>query len=458
MKANSVYYQLMSPIAVGFISVLLLGCNKDEPKTIPTVVTSTSITDVSTESAIGGGTITSDGNVTIKAAGLVYSSLNGQPSLSDDKTSESVTSGSFTSKMSGLLSGKKYHVRAYATNDVGTAYGDVVDFSTGNAAPTVTNVTVTGTAEANKTVTANYTYVDAEGDSQGGTSFQWYVADAVSGTNETAIVGATAATFLIQSAQTGKFIRVGVTPKALTGTSPGIEVKSSFNTAVGDATTVTFTYNSTQVTYSIIVSAATGKRWLDRNLGAPNSPVAVDDYANYGDLFQWGRRADGHQLVNRTGPSDGDQIGVNGKTSTVAPFEYSTTITPSHSKFIIADAANGPFDWLTNAHNELWQGVNGPNNPCPTGWRLATKAEWDAENITTLADGFSKLKLTYTGQHSGGSGNFIQIATLSNYWSSTTDASITPLGIYRFALASGAAATTIVSSRAGGLPVRCIKD
>ena len=65
--------------------------------------------------------------------------------------------GAFTSTITGLLPGTLYHVRAYATNDVGTAYGGDVTFTTYLApavtTQAVTNITAT-TATGNGNVTA----------------------------------------------------------------------------------------------------------------------------------------------------------------------------------------------------------------------------------------------------------------------------------------------------------------
>jgi len=58
--------------------------------------------------------------------------------------------------------------------------------------------------------------------------------------------------------------------------------------------TVTFTYNGEEVTYGFVEKH--GLHWMDRNLGATQVPTASDDELGYGDLFQWGRLDDGHQV------------------------------------------------------------------------------------------------------------------------------------------------------------------
>ncbi|MDM8162154.1 fibronectin type III domain-containing protein, partial [Labilibaculum sp. K2S] len=115
-----------------------------------------------------------------------------------------------------------------------------------NEAPTATNVTFTGDLFINKTLTGTYTYTDAEGETQGGTTQKWYRADDAAGTNKTAISGAVAATYTLTAADVGKYIAYAVTPASLTGNSPGLEVLSAYqgpvlNNEAPTATNVTFT-------------------------------------------------------------------------------------------------------------------------------------------------------------------------------------------------------------------------
>src|SRR5690349_15713251 len=83
-------------------ATILLSCGDDEKaKTIPEVTTS-DVSDVTATSATGGGEITSNGNTEITARGLVYSSTNAAPTLSDSKTEVSDTDDTFTSNLEGL--------------------------------------------------------------------------------------------------------------------------------------------------------------------------------------------------------------------------------------------------------------------------------------------------------------------------------------------------------------------
>jgi hypothetical protein len=97
--------------------------------TVPTLTTSTiiSITDIS---ATSGGTITSDGDSPIVEQGLVWSETSQMPTLSDSKIIDNSGLETFTSLMSGLKSNTIYYVRSYATNGIGTGYGDMLDFTT----------------------------------------------------------------------------------------------------------------------------------------------------------------------------------------------------------------------------------------------------------------------------------------------------------------------------------------
>ncbi|MGW8123054.1 MBG domain-containing protein, partial [Roseivirga echinicomitans] len=93
-----------------------------------------------------------------------------------------------------------------------------------NAAPTVTNVTFTGTPELDEVLTGSYTYADSEDDVESGTSFKWYRSDDDQGTNKTAISGATNKTYTLTEDDEGKYISFEVTPND--GVSAGTAVES----------------------------------------------------------------------------------------------------------------------------------------------------------------------------------------------------------------------------------------
>ncbi|MDZ7695436.1 MAG: SGNH/GDSL hydrolase family protein [Deltaproteobacteria bacterium] len=94
--------------------------------TIPTVET-TGVSAITATSASSGGDVTSDGGASVTARGVCWST-SANPTVSNDKTTDGTGTGSFTSAITGLSPLTTYHVRAYATNSVGTAYGSDVSF------------------------------------------------------------------------------------------------------------------------------------------------------------------------------------------------------------------------------------------------------------------------------------------------------------------------------------------
>jgi uncharacterized protein (TIGR02145 family)/uncharacterized repeat protein (TIGR02059 family) len=135
--------------------LLLQSCKKDE---IPTLST-TSISSITATSASSGGNITSDGGAVVSARGVCWS-ISTNPTTSNSKTVDGNGNGQFTSNLSGLAAGSTYHVRAYAANSVGTAYGADLSFVTLGKAPecitqSATNITSSGSS-LNGTVNANY--------------------------------------------------------------------------------------------------------------------------------------------------------------------------------------------------------------------------------------------------------------------------------------------------------------
>ena len=93
---------------------------------IPTVTT-TAISAITGTTATGGGNVTSSGGASVTARGICWS-LGHNPTTSGSHTSDGTGTGVFTSSLTGLVAGLTYYVRAYATNSVGTAYGNEVYF------------------------------------------------------------------------------------------------------------------------------------------------------------------------------------------------------------------------------------------------------------------------------------------------------------------------------------------
>jgi hypothetical protein len=123
--------------------------------TIPILSSTTDATSITQTSASSGGTISSDGGATITTSGVVWNTT-GTPTVADSKTTDGATSGTFVSSITGLTCNTTYYVRAYATNSVGTGYGNQVSFTTLDL-PTVTTQAVSNIAPT--TVTGNGTVV-----------------------------------------------------------------------------------------------------------------------------------------------------------------------------------------------------------------------------------------------------------------------------------------------------------
>ena len=99
---------------------------------IPPTVTTTTATLLLATTATSGGNVTSDGGATITSRGVCWNTT-ANPTISNSKTTDTGTTGTFTSSITGLTPGTTYYVRAYATNSSGTGYGSELSFTTINS-------------------------------------------------------------------------------------------------------------------------------------------------------------------------------------------------------------------------------------------------------------------------------------------------------------------------------------
>jgi hypothetical protein len=105
----------------------------------------TSVTAITAISATSGGNITNDGGAEVTARGVCWSTFP-NPTIADSKTSNGSGMGLFSSSILGLSSGTTYYVRAYATNLIGTSYGNQVNFTTNPATLPVVSSTITASS------------------------------------------------------------------------------------------------------------------------------------------------------------------------------------------------------------------------------------------------------------------------------------------------------------------------
>ena len=99
------------------------------PTTELPTVTTTAVSNIAPTTAMSGGNVTADGGADITARGICWSTSQ-TPTISGNHTTDGTGTGSFNSTMTGLTPNTIYYVRAYATNSEGTAYGEVVSFTT----------------------------------------------------------------------------------------------------------------------------------------------------------------------------------------------------------------------------------------------------------------------------------------------------------------------------------------
>ncbi len=114
------------------IAIYLESCKKAPAGTLPILTTST-ISSITSTSAISGGNITSDGGLAILSRGVVWSTSSIPTIALSTKTADGTGTGSFISNLSGLSPDLNYFVRAYATTSLGTAYGNEVSFKSSSA-------------------------------------------------------------------------------------------------------------------------------------------------------------------------------------------------------------------------------------------------------------------------------------------------------------------------------------
>ena len=154
LTVNTTYY-----IRAYAVNSLGVGYSEQQSFTTPNgmpVVTTGQATATATTITISGN-VTSNGGFAVTERGICYSNANSEPTITDTKVISGQGNGTFNLSISSLSAATTYYLRAYATNENGTAYGDAVAITTSNGQAAITTGTITSitalTASGKVTVT-----------------------------------------------------------------------------------------------------------------------------------------------------------------------------------------------------------------------------------------------------------------------------------------------------------------
>jgi uncharacterized protein (TIGR02145 family) len=411
-----------------------------------------SITSLSCNSATHTGTLVQGQSASGVSSSVPYSGGNGEVHSGQTVNSTGVTGLTATLSAGTFANGNGSLV--YTITGTPSSSG-TTSFSLNIGGQSCVMSRVVNTASGSITSlscnSATHTGTLVQGQSASGVSSSVPYSGGNGGTHNGQTVNSTGVTGLTATLSAGTFANGnGSLVYTITGT-PSSSGTASFSLNIGGQSCVMSTIVDAQPSYppgtvhcngmptSVIdvTNPSTGKTWMDRNLGASQVATNSFDANAYGDLYQWGRGADGHQC----------------RTSSTTTTKSSTD-QPGHGDFILG-ASPSPFDWRSPQNTNLWQGVNGVNNPCPSGYRLPTEPELNTERTSwssnnALGAFTSPLKLPIAGyRNNTGSLN----GSGGNYWSSMVSSTNS-----RYLNFDSSGALMSTSIRSIGYSVRCIKD
>jgi uncharacterized protein (TIGR02145 family) len=390
---------------------------------LPSVIT-TNVTSITALTAASGGNVISDGGATVLLRGVCWSIVS-NPTTTDNKTIDGGGTGTFTSSITGLIPNTTYFVRAYATNSVGTIYGNERSFTSQSGVISLTTTPVSSLTGVTAVSGGNIT-------NDGGAAVTFRGVCWSTNANPTIYDS-----YTVDGSGTGMFVSnlTGLTANTFyyvrayainsVGTSYGNELTFTTFTSCPGIPSITYggkTYYTLQIGTQC---------WLSENLNI-------------------GTRIDGF-------------FGQNNN-STIEKYCYNDLESN-------CDVYGGLYQW-----GEMMQyiGTEGSQGICPTGWHIPTDAEWTT--LTTYLGGESvaggKMKEAGTAHwaspnegatnssgftaRAGGfrsidGGYFLQIKEYAYFWSSSATWE-RGLNYFNDDVGRANAYSDI------GISVRCVKD
>ncbi len=394
------------------------------------ILSTNTITNISSTTALSGGTISSDGGASITAKGVCWSTTS-NPTIANNKTNEGTGASNFSSQLSGLQEGTIYYVRSYATNSKGTSYGNEVSFTTTAInKPTLTTNTITNISSTRATSGGVIS-------SDGGASI-----------SAKGICWSTSNNPTVANSKTNEGTGVGSFTSQMTGLQEGAMyyvrayATNSKGTSYGQE--VSFTANEMLIDIE-------GNKYKTVNIGAQVWMAENLKTAKYSNGTVIPNVTDNSQWQNNT-------------TGAWAYYNNDASNNIKYGKL---------YNWYVVSPT-----TNGNKNICPTGWHLPSDAEWtiliDYLGGETVAGGKMKevgttswnspnTKATntslFTGLPGGDrdyDGNYYHIGINACFWSSTENNANNAW--VRLLETNDGYASRYYFGKRNGFSIRCIRD
>jgi uncharacterized protein (TIGR02145 family) len=406
-------------------------------------LTTTAVSAITSSTAVSGGNITDDGGGNISSRGVCWAA-KANPVITDSKTINGTGTGSFTSQITGLLPGSAYHIRAYATNVAGTAYGNDLIFT---ALPDYAILTTLPVSAVTTTTAISGGNITSDGGSA---------------VTARGVCWSTAASPTLSGSNTNDGAGIGVYTSSLTGLTPGTTyyvrayATNNIGTKYGNVLPLTTQATKTvsDIDGNIYHYLTMGNQiWMTEN-------IRTSKYRN------------------------GDPIPTG-----LGDASWNNATSGAYSIYDNDNLNNDSFGKLYN-----WYAVADSRHICPTGWHEPTREEWailetyltdngfgfggsgnDIAKSMAAASGWNESSLAGSigydkaGNNSSGftalpggfrhyNGSFNYVGSISFWWSITEGEPGSNVAWSRFLQNTSAILNNIQYDKHKGLSVRCVKD
>lgn len=420
------------------------------------VLTTAVVTSITSISAVAGGIITDDKGGNVNVRGVCWSKTT-NPTITNDKTTDGTGSGSFVSNITGLQPGTIYYISSYASNSVGTQYGNQLSFKTRDSIPTVTTTSISGVTEFIATSGGNVI-------SDGGAPIT--VRGVCWSTSENPTFD--------KNSRTSDGIGIGVFISTINGLTPNTTyhfrayATNSFGTGYGSSMTYTTQPGVILFNPNLMYGTLTD---IDGNI---YKTIQIGTQTWMAENLKTARYNDGIAVLKIT---ENTAWALN-TTGAYRDYDNSTSNSDLYGRL---------YNWYAVDNNIDTKIVsNGGRNVCPSGWHVPSDLEWktlemflgmtqaEADAINWRgSDQGAKLKSTsgwntgesgtntsgFTAVPSGNysiavGGNFVNVGNFINFWSSTA----TYTAWTRALRYNGSNIRRSSEDKKYGFSVRCIKD